>query len=106
VLRECVSRISILLPSQVVRWIFAFVAEAPTRSRKRLVGAVCLQAVDHFLVSGKTNPLWIFSPHFISNMSDVELHSIAGDEDETLKRRNMLETELASLKAGEKILEI
>lgn len=34
-------------------------------------------------------------------MSDAELHQIAGNEDETIKRRNMLETELGSLKAGE-----
>ncbi len=39
-------------------------------------------------------------------MSDVGLHQIAGDEAETMKRRNMLETELGSLKAGEKILEV
>jgi hypothetical protein len=39
-------------------------------------------------------------------MSDAELHQIAGDEDETIRRRSMLETELDSLKAGEKILEI
>jgi len=39
-------------------------------------------------------------------MSDVELHQITGDEDETIRRRNMLETELGSLKAGERILEI
>jgi hypothetical protein len=75
-------------------------------ARKRFVDAVCLQAVDHFLVSGKTSPLWIFSPHFIGKMSDTELHQIAGDEDETISRRNSLETELCSLKAGEKILEI
>ncbi len=75
-------------------------------ARKRFVDAVCLQAVDHFLVSGKTSPLWIFSPHFIGKMSDAELHQIAGDEDETIRRRNLLETELGSLKAGEKILDI
>jgi hypothetical protein len=74
--------------------------------RKRFVDAVCLQAVDHFLVSGKTSPLRIFSPHFIGNISGSELHQIAGDEAETIKRRNMLETVLGSLKAGEKILEI
>jgi len=74
-------------------------------ARKRFVDAVCLQAVGHFLVSGKTSPLWIFSPHFIGKMSDAELHQIAGDEDETIRRRNMLETELCSLKTGEKILE-
>jgi hypothetical protein len=75
-------------------------------ARKRFVDAVCLQVVDHFLVSGKTSPLWIFSPHFIGKMLDAEPHQIAGDEDETIRRRNMLETELGSLKAGEKILKI
>ncbi|KAI9803497.1 MAG: hypothetical protein M1825_001840 [Sarcosagium campestre] len=75
-------------------------------ARKRFVDAVCLQAVDHFLVSSKAGPLRLFSPHFIGKMSDAELHQIAGDEDETIKRRNMLETELCSLKAGEKILEV
>jgi len=75
-------------------------------ARKRFVDGVCLQAVDHFLVSGKSSPVWIFSPHFISKMSDAELHQIAGDEDETIRRRNMLETELGNLKAGERILEI
>lgn len=69
-------------------------------ARKRFVDAVCLQAVDHFLVSGETSPLWIFSPHFIGNMSDAELNQLAGNEDETLKRRNMIQLELASLKAG------
>jgi hypothetical protein len=73
-------------------------------ARKRFADAICLQAVDHFLVSGKNSPLWIFSPHFIGNMSEAELHHIAGDEDEIIRRRNMLETELGSLKAGEKIL--
>lgn len=74
-------------------------------ARKRFVDAVCLQAVDHFLVSGNTSPLWVFSPHFIGQMSDAELQLIAGDEDGTIIRRNMLETELGSLKAGERILE-
>ncbi|KAH8587504.1 hypothetical protein B0O99DRAFT_694386 [Bisporella sp. PMI_857] len=72
-------------------------------ARKRFVDAVCLQAVDHFLVSGKTSPLWIFSPQFISKMSDAELHQIAGDEDDAIRRRIMLETELGSLRTGEKI---
>lgn len=75
-------------------------------AQKRFVDAVCLQAVDHFLVSGEASLLWIFSPNFIGNMSDSELNQIAGDEDETFKRRNMLETELTSLRAGEIILEI
>lgn len=75
-------------------------------ARKRFVDAVCLQAVDHFLVSGKTSPLWVFSPHFIGKISDAELHQIAGNKDKTVRRRNMLETELSSLRGGERILEI
>ena len=74
-------------------------------ARKRFVDAVCLQAVDHFLISGENSPLWIFSPRFIGNLSDAELNHLAGEEDETLNRRNMIQLELASLKAGEKILE-
>jgi hypothetical protein len=74
-------------------------------ARKRFVDAVCLQAVDHYLVSGKTSPLWIFSPDFIGKMSDTELHQIAGDEDETIRARNTLETELSTLRQGERILE-
>ena len=75
-------------------------------ARKRFVNVVCLQALDHFLASDETSPLWIFSPHFIDNMSNTELHQIAGDKDETIKRRKMLETELASPKTKEKSLGI
>jgi hypothetical protein len=42
--------------------------------RKRFVGALYLQVVGHFLLRVKTNPLWIFSPHFISNISDDRLY--------------------------------
>jgi hypothetical protein len=38
-------------------------------------------------------------------MSDAELHQIAGNKDKTIRRRNLLETELGSLKAREKILD-
>jgi hypothetical protein len=56
--------------------------------------------------TAETNASKIISPHFIGKMSDAELYQIAGDEDETIRRRNMLETELGSLQAGEKILAI
>jgi hypothetical protein len=71
-------------------------------AQTRFVDAVCLQAVDHFLVGGKASPPWIFSPNFIAKMSDDELQQIAGDEDETIKRRNRIKTKLCSLEAGEK----
>ncbi|PVH86671.1 hypothetical protein DL98DRAFT_449952 [Cadophora sp. DSE1049] len=73
-------------------------------ARKRFVDAVCLQAVDHFLISNKQGPLWLFSPQFIGNMTDRELNEIAGEGDEAVSRRRRLIEEIESLKAGQKIL--
>jgi hypothetical protein len=56
-------------------------------ARKRLVDAVCLQAVDYFLVSNKEGPLWLFSPHFIGSFSDSDLKQIAVENDEAVLRR-------------------
>ncbi|KAK6591852.1 interferon-induced gtp-binding protein mx2 [Botrytis cinerea] len=74
-------------------------------SRKRFVDAICLQAVDHFLISSKEGPLWLFSPQLIGNMTDSELRKIAGESDQTITRRDRLREEIANLNAGQKILE-
>ncbi|KAH8588522.1 interferon-induced GTP-binding protein Mx1 [Bisporella sp. PMI_857] len=74
-------------------------------ARKRFVDAVCLQAVDHFLVSSRTGPLWLFSPQFVGNLSTTELTQIAGEGDDAAERRSRLVEEIANLKAGEKILD-
>ena len=74
-------------------------------ARKRFVDAVCLQAVDYFLVSGRNSPLWIFSPQFVGNLSDSELNKIVGDNDEVQMRRDQLMLELESLLKAERILE-
>ncbi|KAF7918397.1 uncharacterized protein EAE97_011852 [Botrytis byssoidea] len=74
-------------------------------SRKRFVDAICLQAVDHFLISSKQGPLWLFSPQLIGNMTDSELRKIAGESDQTIVRRARLTEEIANLNAGQKILE-
>ncbi|KAH7412555.1 P-loop containing nucleoside triphosphate hydrolase protein [Cadophora sp. MPI-SDFR-AT-0126] len=73
-------------------------------ARKRFVDAVCLQAVDHFLISNKQGPLWLFSPQYIGNMTDTELNEIAGEGNEAVSRRRRLMEEIESLKAGQKIL--
>jgi hypothetical protein len=72
-------------------------------ARKRFVDAVCLQAVDFFLVSNKEGPLWLFSPHFVGSLSNSELSQIAGEGDEAALRRVRLEEEITTLKAGEMI---
>lgn len=74
-------------------------------SRKRFVDAVCLQAVDHFLISSKEGPLWLFSPQLIGKLSDSELSKIAGESLQTVAHRARLTEEIANLREGQKILE-
>ncbi|KAL5325396.1 hypothetical protein ACEPPN_006521 [Leptodophora sp. 'Broadleaf-Isolate-01'] len=73
-------------------------------ARKRFVDAICLQAVDHFLISNKQGPLWLFSAQFIGTMTNKELKEIAGEGNEAVNRRERLIEEIESLKAGQKIL--
>ncbi|KAF2230737.1 dynamin GTPase [Viridothelium virens] len=73
-------------------------------ARKRFVDNVCMQAVDHHLISGLESPLQLFSSDFVTDLSEEELEDIAG-EDEGLKRqRKQLEKEIKDLEAGRKIL--
>lgn len=74
-------------------------------ARKRFVDAVCLQAIDHFLVSSKEGPLWLFSPQFIGGISDADLNLIAGEADEAVKYRLRLVHEITNLRAGQRILD-
>jgi hypothetical protein len=74
-------------------------------AHKRFVDNICLQAVDHFLISRKSGPLWLFSPQFIGGMSPSELTEIAGESEDAAVRRSRLVEEIANLKAGENILE-
>ncbi|XMA20789.1 hypothetical protein WAI453_013580 [Rhynchosporium graminicola] len=73
-------------------------------ARKRFVDAICLQAVDHFLISSKYGPLWLFSPQFIGTLTDIDLNEIAGEGHEAVSRRERLIEEIESLKAGQRIL--
>ncbi|KAI9830639.1 MAG: hypothetical protein M1819_005449 [Sarea resinae] len=74
-------------------------------ARKRFVDAVCLQAVDHFLISSRSGPLWLFSPQFVGEMSTFELTEVAGESGDAAVRRSSLVEEIANLKAGERILD-
>jgi hypothetical protein len=74
-------------------------------SRKRFVGAICIQAVGHFLISSKEGPLWLLSPQLIRTLSDVELSKIAGESEQTVARRARLTEEILNLRSGQKILE-
>ena len=69
-------------------------------SRKRFVDAICLQAVDHFLISNKEGPLWLFSPQLIGQLTDSELSMIASESEQTVMRRSRLIEETTNLRAS------
>lgn len=73
-------------------------------ARKRFTDAVCVQAIDHFLISAPTSPLWVLSPEYVSRMSENELEEVAGERPETREKRRSLNDELSILRAGRKIL--
>lgn len=73
-------------------------------SRKRVVDVICMQAVEHHLVSGPATPLKLFSPSFIGNMTSEQLEEIAGEDVRQKRQRKQLQTEIEDLELGKKIL--
>jgi Dynamin GTPase effector domain len=73
-------------------------------ARKRFVDTVVMQAVDHFLINGPETPLTLFSPSFVNSLKEDELDRIAGEDNETKRRRQQLKKEIKSLQKGMKIL--
>jgi hypothetical protein len=66
-------------------------------SLKRLVDAVCRQAINHFLLRGPESPLQIIRPATIARLSDDQLNQIAGEDNPTKGRREHLQSEIFQL---------
>lgn len=73
-------------------------------ARKRFVDNVCMQAADHFLVTGPAAPMKLFSPSWVNSLSDDKLREIAGEDVKTQRRRRQLRKEIEELEAGRKVL--
>ncbi|MCJ1396230.1 hypothetical protein MMC18_009119 [Xylographa bjoerkii] len=73
-------------------------------ARKGFVDVVCMQAADHFLVTGCESPLRLFTPSFVHRLSLNSLILIAGEDVVSKRTRNVLEHEIKCLKAGKKLL--
>ncbi|KAL1647113.1 hypothetical protein SLS58_002884 [Diplodia intermedia] len=73
-------------------------------ARKRIVDNICMQAVSYHLISGPDTPLRLFSPAFVSRLSDEQLEEIAGEDVLVRKRRARLLKEVEDLQNGRKIL--
>ncbi|RWA03831.1 hypothetical protein EKO27_g11278 [Xylaria grammica] len=72
---------------------------------KRFVDNVRMQVADHLLVAGGETPLKLFSPTFVTAMTNEQLEEVAGEEPGVRRRRAALEKELGLLEQGRKILQ-
>lgn len=73
-------------------------------ARKRFVDNVIMQAADYYLVTGPMTPVKVFSPQFVSGLSDGQLQEIAGEDAGTKRKRAALSKEIATLEAARKIV--
>ena len=64
-----------------------------------------MQAVDYFLVNGPDTPLRLFSPTFVTNMTDAALQEVAGEELRVKRQRDDLEREITLLGRARVILQ-
>lgn len=71
---------------------------------KRVVDVVCMQAADHFLVTGSESPLRLFTPSYVHHLSSESLNLVAGEDVVSKRTRSALIHEIDSLKAGKKLL--
>ena len=71
---------------------------------QRFIDNVCKQASDYFLVTGPDTPLRVFSPVFISRMTDEQLERVAKEEPQAQKLRAKLVKEIESLKRATQVL--
>lgn len=73
-------------------------------SRKRFVDNICIQAVDHYLLTGPGAPMKLLSPTWINDLSIDELEDIAGEDAGHKRRRQSLQTRINTLEAGRKVV--
>lgn len=73
-------------------------------ARKRFVDVLCMQAADYYPVTGPHAPARVFTPAFVSELTDEELEQIAGEDMASKKTREKLQREIGNLENGKKIL--
>jgi hypothetical protein len=73
-------------------------------AQKRFADNVCMQAADYYLVTGPRSPLKLFSPTFVSGLSEEQLVEIAGEDAALTRKRAALSKEIADLEAAKKVL--
>jgi hypothetical protein len=73
-------------------------------ARKRFTDNLCMQAADYHLVTGPDSPLRLFSPPFVTKLTEEQLMEIAGEDAALRRKRAALMKKIADLEAGKKVL--
>jgi hypothetical protein len=73
-------------------------------AQKRFADNVCMQAVDYYIVTGPHSPLKLFSPSFVSGLSEEQLVEIAGEDAALKRKRAALNKEITDLDAAKRVL--
>lgn len=73
-------------------------------ARKRFMDNVCMQAADHYLVTGPEAPMKLFSPSWVNDLSNERLEEIVGEGRASKWRRRQLQKEIEDLEAGKAVL--
>ncbi|EPS29667.1 hypothetical protein PDE_04617 [Penicillium oxalicum 114-2] len=71
---------------------------------RRFVDNVCMQASDHYLVTGLEPPLRLFDPAWVIGLSNSQLEEIAGESTTTKRQRLRLRKEVQDLESGRRAL--
>jgi hypothetical protein len=73
-------------------------------TRKTIVDCIGKHSAVHYLLRYEDNPLALFSPTFVSELSPIELEEIAGEAPAVKRTRAQLTKEITSLTEAIKIL--
>lgn len=73
-------------------------------ARKRFVDNICMQGAQYHVIDGPDTPLKVFSPRFVTELSDSQIEEIAGEDLRTRRSRKFLNKTIADLNEGRRIL--
>ncbi|KAK6516034.1 hypothetical protein TWF281_004624 [Arthrobotrys megalospora] len=73
-------------------------------ARKRFVDAICLQAIDFYLIQDEASPLKLFNPLLVHKATAEDIQIMMGESDVIAAKREGLEAQARSLRAGRDIL--
>lgn len=73
-------------------------------ARRRFVDSICMQAAGYYLINGPETPMKLFSPSFVTSLTEEQLDGTAGEEAVLKRRRKLLKKEIGDLQTARRML--